>query len=93
MPAERASRNRRSRMRSCSLGLQDVAEIDGLDGHRTADIRVDRVVHHAHCASSQFPDDLVSPDAIHPVLVITQQEMRRVARLVSMDRSLAVTAP
>ena len=70
MPAERASRNRRSRMRSDFLRLAIAAEMDRLDGHRTADIRIDRMVHHAHGAAAQFPDDFIAPDAIHSILVI-----------------------
>src|ERR1019366_7387525 len=52
------------------LGLAPCAEMDGLDGHRAADVGVDGMVRHPHGAPPQFPDDLISPDAIHPVLVI-----------------------
>ena len=47
------------------LGIAHVAELDGLDGHRPADIGVDGMVHHTHGAAAQFPDDLVAPDTVH----------------------------
>ncbi len=57
-------------MRSDFLGLAIVSEMDGLDGDRAADIRIDRMVHHAHGAAAQFPDDFIPTDAIHSLLVI-----------------------
>ena len=59
------------------LGIAPSAEMDGLDGHRPADIGVDGVVHHPHGAPPQFPDDLISPDALHPVLVIAHEGKTR----------------
>jgi len=41
------------------------SELDRLDRYRTANIRVDRMVHDAHRAASQFPNDLVPADAVH----------------------------
>ena len=64
MPAERASRNSRSRS-GALLGIVDAAQLDRLDGHRAADVGIDGVVHHSHGAAAQFPDDFVSPDTIH----------------------------
>src|ERR1019366_3505935 len=52
------------------FGLAIVPEMDRLDGHRTADVRVDRMVHHTHGAAAQFPDNLIAPDTIHSTLVI-----------------------
>ena len=47
--------------------LAAAAELDGLDGDGAADVGVDGVIDHAHGAAAQFPDDFVSPDAIHSV--------------------------
>ena len=49
------------------LGAAGGAEGNGFDGDRAADIGVDGMVDHTHGAASQFPDDFVSPDAIHSV--------------------------
>ena len=57
------------------LGLAIVPEMDRLDGHRTADIGIDGMVHHAHGAAAQLPDDLIAPDAIHSFLVIAHAQV------------------
>src|ERR1019366_2822901 len=49
------------------FGLGDGAQIDGLDGDRTADIGVDGVVDLTHGPAYQFPYDLVPYDTVHSV--------------------------
>jgi hypothetical protein len=40
-------------------------ELNGFDGYRPPDIRVDGVVDHPHRSAPQFANDLISPDTIH----------------------------
>ena len=54
------------------------AQLDGLDGHRPPDVRIDGVVHHAHGATAQLSDDLVSPNTIH---TSSSHSTRRTPRL------------
>src|ERR1017187_9935656 len=46
------------------FGLGDSAQIDGLDGDRTADIGIDGVVDHAHGAAAKLPYDFVPSDTV-----------------------------
>ena len=77
MPAERASRNSRSRMRSCSSGFSTAPRLMVLMATGRPMFGIDGVIHHAHGPAPEFPDDFVSPDAVHSVLVITHGEMAR----------------